>query len=29
VAGVFGAALVLALCLDSVKVVLFRHLAVA
>jgi len=29
VAGVFGAAVVLALCLDSVKVVLFRHLAIA
>ncbi len=29
VACVFGAAIVLALCMDSVKVVLFRHLAIA
>jgi H+-transporting ATPase len=29
VAGVFGAAIVLAFCLDAVKVVLFRHLAIA
>jgi H+-transporting ATPase len=29
VASVFGAAIVLALCLDTVKVMLFRHLAIA
>jgi H+-transporting ATPase len=29
VAGVFGAAVVLAFCLDAVKVMLFRHLAIA
>jgi hypothetical protein len=29
VACVFGAAIVLAFCLDTVKVLLFRHLAIA
>jgi hypothetical protein len=29
VAGVFGSAIVLALCLDTVKVTLFRYLAIA